>query len=120
MVLVEMEQAEDDARYRALRYTDRETMTFQTFVPTKDAYSTFAVAMKITQIVNTTKSELRDDTEWGISLRDLETARSFDGFVGADNVMQALGPGCMSEYIYEAEQRAQQQCEEAEGDCREH
>ena len=94
MVLVEMEQTEGDAPHCALRYMDQETHKFRTFAPARDAYITFAVAMKITQIASLTKKELHMETK-------METAMGLDdSAVGAGNITRGLELYNMSEYNY--------------------
>ena len=94
-----MEQAEGEAPYYALRYMDQETQAFRTFTPARDAYNTFAVAMRIAQIASTTRRELR------ITMETETAVDPSDSAVGAGNIMRVLGLCSMSEYIHETEQR---------------
>ena len=103
MVLIEIEQAEGDAPYFALRHMEQGTRAFRTFAPTRDVYSIFAVAMKMAHIASDTKrplkNQLKKATAKAIPKLDYNNAA-----VGADNIMQVVDIYSMSEYIYETEQ----------------
>ena len=102
MVVIEIEQTSGETPFYVLRYMDPETQTFGTFTPARDSYSIFAVAMKMAQIASGTRGALR---------KKLRRATAFskprphlnNTAVGADNVMQVVELGEMSEYIHEAE-----------------
>ena len=102
MVVIEIEQTSRETPFYVLRYMDPETQTFGTFTPARDSYSIFAVAMKMAQIASGTRGALR---------KKLRRATAFskprphlnNTAVGADNVMQVVELGEMSEYIHEAE-----------------
>ena len=104
MVLVEIEQAEGEAPYYALRYMDQGTQAFMTFAPTRDAYNLFAVSMRITQIARSTRralcNEVKKTTALSIPKLGLNNA-----VVGADNIMQAVELCDMSEYIQAMERK---------------
>ena len=60
MVLMEIEQAEGEAPYYALRYMEQGTQAFITFAPTRDVCSIVAVAMRIAQIASVTRRPLQN------------------------------------------------------------